>query len=157
VTLRPGEARRVRFAVDDRALSYWDERTGGWRVAPGCYRVMVGRSSRDLRLEGTIARGGARCADSVGLPPARRCLSRRNFNIRLRDPRPGERLVSARATIGRRRMKVVRRRGKLVIRVDLRGLPKGRYRLRVVARTSRRRTVRQSRTYRTCRPGDRRG
>jgi hypothetical protein len=96
------------------------------------------------------------CGESLGLPSARRCLSRRSFNIRLRDPGRGERLVRARATIGRRKMKVVRRRGKLVVRVDLRGLPRGRYRLNVVARTSRGRTLRQSRTYRTCRPGTKR-
>ena len=34
----------------------------GWAVAPDCYRVMVGRSSRDIRLEGVVAQGGALCA-----------------------------------------------------------------------------------------------
>jgi beta-glucosidase len=50
VVLKPGETRRVAFALDARALSYWDTGAGGWRLAPGCYRVMVGSSSRDLPL-----------------------------------------------------------------------------------------------------------
>jgi beta-glucosidase len=46
--LNPGESRRVVMPLDERALSYWDERTGAWRVAPGCVSVMVGASSRDI-------------------------------------------------------------------------------------------------------------
>ena len=38
------------FTLDRRALSYWDTAAGGWHVAPGCYEVMVGSSSRDLPL-----------------------------------------------------------------------------------------------------------
>ncbi|MFB4314151.1 glycoside hydrolase family 3 C-terminal domain-containing protein [Actinomadura sp. 21ATH] len=48
VRLDPGESRRVAMPLDERALSYWDERTGAWRRAPGCASVMVGASSRDI-------------------------------------------------------------------------------------------------------------
>ena len=51
--LRRGETRRVSFALDARALSYWDTGADGWRLAPGCYRVIVGSSSRDLPLQAT--------------------------------------------------------------------------------------------------------
>jgi beta-glucosidase len=61
VVLAPGHHRAVSFSLDDRAFSYWDAGTGRWRVAPGCYGVYVGRSSRDLPLSGVIARGGASC------------------------------------------------------------------------------------------------
>ncbi|MBA2346863.1 MAG: glycoside hydrolase family 3 C-terminal domain-containing protein, partial [Solirubrobacterales bacterium] len=61
VTLPPGGRRRVRFPLDERAFSFWDTRADGWRVAPGCYGVAVGASSRELALRGTIARG-ATCA-----------------------------------------------------------------------------------------------
>lgn len=71
ITLKRGRSRRVRFTIDRRALSYWDVSTGGWRVAPGCYGVMVGRSSRDIRLRGGLRVGGARCPRTS----ARRCLS----------------------------------------------------------------------------------
>jgi beta-glucosidase len=59
--LAPGKRARVRFALDARSLSYWDTRVGAWRVGPGCYRVIVGSSSRDLPLRGAFGRGGARC------------------------------------------------------------------------------------------------
>jgi beta-glucosidase len=46
--LGPGESRRVVLPLNERALSYWDESAGAWRVAPGCASVMVGASSRDI-------------------------------------------------------------------------------------------------------------
>ena len=52
--LRPGARRRVRFTLDDRALSYWDTGASAWRVAPGCYRLLVGSSSRNLPLRGRV-------------------------------------------------------------------------------------------------------
>ncbi|MFC7340001.1 beta-glucosidase [Saccharopolyspora griseoalba] len=52
VELRPGESATVVFELTERDLSYWDD---GWQVAPGEYRVFVGESSRDIRLEGTFA------------------------------------------------------------------------------------------------------
>ena len=61
LTLAPRQKRRVSFVLDARSLSYWDTAAGGWRVAPGCYRVMVGSSSRDLPLHGVFARAGAHC------------------------------------------------------------------------------------------------
>ncbi len=61
VTLKPGRRQRVRFRLDPRSFSYWDERAHDWRIAPGCHRISVGASSRDARLGGTLARAGARC------------------------------------------------------------------------------------------------
>jgi len=51
--LKPGRARRVVFHLNRRSFAYWD---GGWKVAPGCYRISVGRSSRDLPLRGRRCR-----------------------------------------------------------------------------------------------------
>jgi beta-glucosidase len=69
ISLRPGQSARVRFPVDARALSSWD--AGAWRVVPGCHRVKVGRSSRDLPLRGLLAVGGQRCDRStVQIDPA---------------------------------------------------------------------------------------
>ncbi|MBE9375301.1 glycoside hydrolase family 3 C-terminal domain-containing protein [Saccharopolyspora sp. HNM0983] len=50
--LEPGETRRVTFPLTDRDLSYWDGVTGQWRIAPGTCEIMVGESSRDIRLTG---------------------------------------------------------------------------------------------------------
>lgn len=59
--LAPGQSADVTFGLDDRAFSYWDVGSSSWHVAPGCYRVEVGASSRDLPLQGMAARGGATC------------------------------------------------------------------------------------------------
>ncbi len=146
VTLEPGERRRVTMTLDERAFSYWDTPADGWRVARGCYRIAVGPSSRDLPLQATIGRG-ASCGGAAALElprDARTCTSRRNFVIRL--PR---RMRSARVTFAGRRAPVIRGR-RLRARVDLRGLPKGRVKVRVVGRTRSGRVVRQTRVYRLC-------
>ena len=57
VRLRPGETKRVSFRLDDRAFSYWSS-AGRWEVAPGCYRIGVGASSRELPLQGVVGPGG---------------------------------------------------------------------------------------------------
>ena len=44
-----------------RAFSYWDVGAHAWRVAPACYRVMVGRSSRQIDQRATVAVNGAHC------------------------------------------------------------------------------------------------
>ena len=65
LTLRPGQHVTVTFALNRRAFSYWNTTANGWRVAPGCYRVFVGSSSRDLPLRGSFSRGGAECAGAA--------------------------------------------------------------------------------------------
>jgi len=88
-------------------------------------------------------------AGAAGLPSPRRCLSRRAFTIRLRRP-DGQRLRAARVRVGGRPVRVVRRRGRLTARVDLRGRPRGTVTVRatVVTRSGRRAT--ETRRYRTC-------
>jgi beta-glucosidase len=55
VRLAPGETAAVAFALTARDLAYWSEREHGWLTEPGCYRVAVGASSRDLRLTADLA------------------------------------------------------------------------------------------------------
>ena len=82
----------------------------------------------------------------------RTCLSRRRLTIRLREPRQG-RLRSARVTIvGKGRVKVRRRSGRLRATIDLRGRQRQRVRVRIVSRTTRGRVLRETRVYRTCIP-----
>jgi beta-glucosidase len=52
VTLDPGKQARVHMILDARSLSYWDVQNHAWAVAPGDYQIMVGASSRDVRLHG---------------------------------------------------------------------------------------------------------
>jgi beta-glucosidase len=148
VTIRPGRSRRVSFALDERAFSHWNTPADRWDVTPGCYRIGVGASSRDLPLQGTIARA-AGCAGALSLPRSlRACTSRRVLSIML--PRRLRR--AARVTFAGRRATVHRRGGRLVARVDLRGLKAGRIVVRVRGRTAAGRNVRQTRVFRTCAP-----
>ena len=81
--------------------------------------------------------------------PAKKCVSRRRFVIRLREPKRG-RLRSAVVTVDGRRVKVRRSRGRLTAVVDLRGRSRARVTVRVRARTSTGRVVRETRHYRAC-------
>jgi beta-glucosidase len=51
VALAPGESRHVTLAVNSRAVSYWDSASHNWVVENGCHPVLVGSSSRDIRLQ----------------------------------------------------------------------------------------------------------
>jgi len=62
VQIPAGRSRDLTFTLNQRDLSYWDVETDRWRVAPGCYRILVGSSSRDIRLRDTVAQRGAGCA-----------------------------------------------------------------------------------------------
>jgi beta-glucosidase len=59
--LAPGQSRTVTMPLNARSFSYWSGATSGWRIARGCDKVSVGRSSRDLPLRAVLARGGAHC------------------------------------------------------------------------------------------------
>jgi beta-glucosidase len=52
--LEPGQTRHVHLTLDARAFSYWDTTSHGWKIAPGQYKIMVGSSSRDIRLNGQL-------------------------------------------------------------------------------------------------------
>ena len=88
-------------------------------------------------------------ADVVrGLPSTRRCVSRRNFRIRLREPKGTN---FRRATVKVNGKLVATRKGKRVTApVDLRGLPKGRYKVEIRITTSTGRVIKGTRRYRTC-------
>ena len=55
VFLAPGEERRVALDLVPRAFAHWDRDLGGWRVEPGEYRILVGASSEDIRLEAKVS------------------------------------------------------------------------------------------------------
>lgn len=54
VSLAPGESTNVAFVLDERDLSSWSTRTGGWVLEPGTFEIAVGASSRDLRLVASV-------------------------------------------------------------------------------------------------------
>ncbi len=54
VTLRPGQSRRVTVAFDPRSLAFWDTGSHRWVTPGGRVAVLVGSSSRDIRLRGSL-------------------------------------------------------------------------------------------------------
>jgi beta-glucosidase len=55
VALAPGETRGVTMTLGPRSFAYYDPEANGWWVAPGRYDILVGSSSRDIRLSGQVA------------------------------------------------------------------------------------------------------
>jgi beta-glucosidase len=56
VHLVPGESIDVLLVLEDRDLAYWDDEAAGWRVEPGRFEILVGASSRDIRLRASVER-----------------------------------------------------------------------------------------------------
>ena len=57
VRLLPGQSATVRFDLDDRSVSTWTVAAHAWAAASGKFGVMVGSSSADIRLRGTVRIG----------------------------------------------------------------------------------------------------
>lgn len=51
VYLEPGASKTVTITLNPRAFSYWSTAKHDWAVAPGPYKIMIGASSEDIRLE----------------------------------------------------------------------------------------------------------
>ncbi len=54
VTLAPGESQTVTIAIDQRVVQTFDETNNRWNFAPGDYEVLVGTSSDNTPLTGTL-------------------------------------------------------------------------------------------------------
>ncbi len=114
----------------------------------------------DLRIDSDVplrvVLAGCDRAVRVGTGTTRvACSSRRSFLVHPPRRVRGRRVVGRpRVVVRGRRVPVTRdRRGRFRARVDLRGLPAGRYVVRIVSRVRGGRVVTVRRAYRTCRPG----
>jgi beta-glucosidase len=54
VDLAPGETKTVSFMLDRSAMAFYSTAKKDWVAEPGQFEVMVGSSSRDLRLHGSV-------------------------------------------------------------------------------------------------------
>lgn len=52
VTLQPGESKEVSFPINFDAYKFWKD--GAWVSEPGELKVMIGSSSVDLPLRGSL-------------------------------------------------------------------------------------------------------
>ena len=50
VELAPGETKTVTFRLDKRAFAYYSVRIHDWHVESGKFTIMIGASSKDIRL-----------------------------------------------------------------------------------------------------------
>ena len=54
VTLNPGQAQTLTFTVSTHDLAYWNTGSNNWTTAAGNYQILLGDSSRNLPLTGTL-------------------------------------------------------------------------------------------------------
>ncbi|NTW08232.1 MAG: hypothetical protein HGA28_01515, partial [Anaerolineaceae bacterium] len=54
VFLRPGEKRKVELQLDERSLSFYDPHKKAWVAESGKFELLIGSSSRDIRLKKTF-------------------------------------------------------------------------------------------------------
>jgi beta-glucosidase len=54
IDLAPGETKEIKVRLDRRSFAVWDQGKPGWTVESGTYQIMVGASSRDIRLRGSV-------------------------------------------------------------------------------------------------------
>ncbi len=90
-------------------------------------------------------------ARAISLPGAKQCVSRRRFRIHVHDPRydPLKEVV---VTLGARRIAVRRHGNVFVSTIDLHGLPRGTFTVKIRAITVLGHRLTGSRTYHTCAP-----
>ncbi len=81
VDLKPGEKRRVKITLDERALSYYDVGSKQWRADPGQFDVLVGNSSENIQVRGqlTFARSVTAAASPLNKSKAGR--SRQSHHV----------------------------------------------------------------------------
>jgi len=114
-------------------------------------------SAETLFAQGSISGGSlvdkpsaVKPSDVIKLPSSKRCVSRRRFRIRLRQP-GGIRIEQAIVFVNRKRVRVVKRK-RVTAPVDLTGLPKGRFTVKITVITTTGRIITGQRRYRTCTP-----
>ncbi|MDP4195776.1 MAG: glycoside hydrolase family 3 C-terminal domain-containing protein [Bacteroidota bacterium] len=54
VMLDPGESKIVNIRLDKNAFVYYSERFESWKTDPGMYKILVGSSSKDIKLDAKI-------------------------------------------------------------------------------------------------------
>ena len=55
VMLQPGETRGLAFTLDRSGMAFFDPGKGDWVAEKGAFEVLVGASSRDIRLKGAFS------------------------------------------------------------------------------------------------------
>lgn len=67
VALKPGERQTVTFTLDESALAFYNAGRQCWMAEPGQFEVLVGSSSRDIRLTGQFELQVSPAADTAAI------------------------------------------------------------------------------------------
>jgi hypothetical protein len=108
-----------------------------------------------LFAEGTISGGTIRKPSKrvIGLPSNKKCVSRRKFKIKIRQP-GGIKIQTALVFLNGKKVRVLKRKvfkkQRHVANVNLRGLPKGTFKVKIVVLTTEGKTIKGQRKYHTC-------
>jgi plastocyanin len=127
----------------------------GFRNGIGMSGTVVVNQASQSALGGTTSPGPGSGVGTQGQTQAvgQTCSSQRRFRIRIRQP-GGVKIASARVSVNGKSTAVSKRAidGKLrhTAEVDLRGLPRGTYKVDIVAVTDKGKELRGTRSYRTC-------
>ncbi|MDD5338038.1 MAG: glycoside hydrolase family 3 C-terminal domain-containing protein, partial [Dehalococcoidales bacterium] len=54
VALKPGEKKKVEFVLSEQAFAFYDVAIKDWVAEPGDFEILVGSSSRDIRVKGKV-------------------------------------------------------------------------------------------------------
>lgn len=68
--LKPGEKKSVELELDSRAFAFYSPERKDWVVEAGEYEILVGASSRDIRLRDTVLVHGEEPQYSITIPDA---------------------------------------------------------------------------------------
>jgi hypothetical protein len=113
---------------------------------PSCGRFKVDETNAVLAENGLPP--ATTSPNPLGLPPNGQCVDRRKFAFRLHQPKGGR---VTRVTVYVNGKRVLRRHGHRISRIKLTRLPRGLFRVKIVAVNSKHETVTSVRTYRGCR------
>ena len=100
---------------------------------------------------GTSGSGAAGSIEKLTLPSAKQCLSARLFKIHLADPRYDP-LKTVSVTLKGRKITTLRSGKYVIATIDLTGLPKGAFTVKITATTVLKHHLSASRTFHTCIP-----
>jgi hypothetical protein len=124
-------------------------------LAPGkatYFSLEAPPSLQDLKI-GTPVPGKPSFGQVVGLPSSKKCVSKRKFRIHIRQPR-GIKIETALVFVNGKKVRVFKakffRKLRHTANVNLRGLPLGTFKVRIVVLTSAGDTLKGTRTYHTC-------
>jgi uncharacterized repeat protein (TIGR01451 family) len=155
----PGRGvKRVVFKVDGKTITTVRKKDSQgrfpFRVDPKLFAEGVTHkiSAKLIQTNGKSRFVPMRTFTSCGIG---KCVSRREFRIRVKKPKNGVKVVKAVVYVRNKRVKIIRGK-RLRAPVVLKGLPIGRFKVRVVSTLSNGKTATDIRTYHTCIPRSRR-